>query len=331
MSKLHPHLEEVPLASSLSFRSPLALAVMVALASLTPPHVSAQGMPTMQHAAAAPLDPAWRDTLKTIFGRPGAELAGDVYRVGLPRTDLKVSVDGVELRPGFALGSWVAFQPQKSGELMVMGDIVLTDKELAPVMRKLAAGGIDITAIHNHLIGSQPTTIYMHISAHGGAAQLGEAIKAALQESGTPLQPSAAGTPIVGVEGVDTAAFARALGYEGRANGGVYGVLVPRADATSMHGEVVPNSFGLGTVINLQAAGGGKAAITGDFELRASEVVPVQRALMANGINVTAIHTHMIDEEPRLIYMHYWAVNDPETLGRGLAAALAQTKSKPAG
>jgi hypothetical protein len=288
-------------------------------------------MPTMQHAAGAPIDPGWRDTLKTIFGRPGAELAGDVYRIGLPRTDLKVTLDGVELRPGFALGSWVAFQPQKSGELMVMGDLVITDKELAPVMRKLAAGGIGVTAVHNHLIGPQPAVVYMHISAHGDAATLGEAIKAALQESGTPLQLPASGAPVVGVEGVDTAAFARALGYEGRATGGVYGVNVPRADITAMYGEVVPNSFGLGTVINLQAAGNGRAAITGDFELRASEVVPVQRALMANGINVTAIHTHMIDEEPRLIYMHYWAVNDPETLGRGLAAALAQTKSKPAG
>ncbi len=159
------------------------------------------------------------------------------------------------------------------------------------------------------------------------AAQLGGALRAALKETATPLQGAAGPAGDQGVEGVDTAAFARALGREGRAAGGVYALSVPRIEAIREHGAEVPPAMGLGTPINLQAAGNGKGAISGDFILTANEVVPVQRALIENGIEVTAIHSHMLHEEPRLFFMHFWAVNDPEALGRGLRAALDRTNS----
>ena len=272
----------------------------------------------------------WHRTVASTLGKPGAEMPGGIYRVAMPRADLNVTLDGVPIRPGFALGSWVAFEPHGQ-ELMVMGDLVLLEAEVAPVMRRLAEGGLEVTALHNHLLRAQPATMYLHVAGHGEAARLAGALHAALKESATPLQGAAgpaAGDQ--GVEGVDATAFARALGREGRASGGVYAVSVPRADTIREHGTEVPPAMGLGTAINLQAAGNGKGAITGDFVLLPSEVVPVQRALIENGIEVTALHSHMLDEEPRLFFMHFWAVDDPEKLGRGLHAALDRTNSKQA-
>jgi hypothetical protein len=284
-----------------------------------------------QQATPGPASPApdWHRTIASTLGKPGVEMPGGVYRVAMPRTDLHVTLDGVQIRPGFALGSWVAFEPHGQ-ELMVMGDLVLLEQEVAPVMRRLAVAGLEVTALHNHLLRSQPATMYLHVAGHGDAARLATALRTALKESATPLEGAAGPTGDQGVAGVDTAAFARALGREGRASGGVYAVSVPRADAIREHGMEVPPAMGLGTAINLQAAGNGKGAITGDFVLAGSEVVPVQRALMENGIEVTAIHSHMIDEEPRLFFMHFWAVDDPEKLGHGLHAALDRTNSRQA-
>src|SRR3982751_5041953 len=258
------------------------------------------------------------------LGKPGVEMPGGIYRVALPRTDLKVTLDGVQLKPGFALGSWVAFH-EHGPQLMVMGDLVLLEKEVAPVMHRLVEGDIEVTALHNHLLRAEPATMYLHVGGRGDAAKLATALRTALKESATPLEGAAGPAGDDRVEGMDTAAFARALGREGRASGGVYAVSVPRAEAIREQGAGVPPAMGIGTAINLQAAGNGKGAITGDFVLTAREVVPVQRALVENGIEVTAIHTHMIHEEPHLFFMHFWAVDDPEKLGRGLRAALDRT------
>lgn len=309
----------------------LSLSGVALLATLSTP-ASAQHVQGAAHAAEA-ADPAWRNAISAILGRPGVEFPGGVYRVGLPRTDLSVTLDGVAIRPGFALGSWLAFQPHAAG-VMVMGDLVLLEREVPGVMRRLAAAGIEITALHNHVLRAQPTTMYMHVSGQGEPTALATALRAGLAESGTPLQagPPAAAPAGDGMDGLDTAAFARALGREGRATGGVYAVTVLRRDEIRDHGATVPpGPFGLGTAINLQSTGQGRGAITGDFVLLPEEVVPVQRALLENGIDVTAIHSHMIHEEPRLIFMHFWALNDPETLGRGLRAALDRTASRPAG
>lgn len=300
-------------------------AALLALSLLLPTGVLAQQASTTPNAD-------WHRTVDDVLGKPGTEMPGGVWRVALPRTDLKVMLDGVQLRPGFALGSWLAFHPHGQ-ELVVMGDLVLLDTEVAPVMRRLAAAGLEVTALHNHVLRAQPATMYMHVAGHGEAAKLATALRAALQESATPLQgaaaPASAGAERV--EGLDTAAIARALGREGRASGGVYGVTVPRAETIREDGMDVPPALGLGTAINFQAAGAGKAAITGDFVLTAGEVVPVQRALLENGIEVTAIHNHMVGEEPRLFFMHFWAVDDGEKLARGLRAAIDRTNSRPSG
>jgi hypothetical protein len=285
--------------------------------------------PAQQGGTAPSAD--WHRIVDDALGKPGVEMPGGVWRVGLPRTDLRVTLDGVPIRPGFALGSWLAFHPHSERELVVMGDLVLLEREIAPVMRRLAEGGIEVTGLHNHLLRAEPATMYLHVHGQGEARRLATALRAALQETATPLQGASGPAGEDRVEGVDTAAFARALGREGRAAGGVYGVSVPRAEAIREHGAEVPPALGLGTAINLQAAGGGKGAITGDFVLTAAEVVPVQRALVENGIEVTAIHNHMLGEEPRLFFMHFWGVDEPERLGRGLRAALERTNSRRAG
>ena len=311
------------MTSPISFR--------VALLGLTfalPTAAFAQGGAPAQQQGATP-NADWHRTVDDALGKPGAEQPGGVWRVALPRTDLKVTLDGVQIRPGFALGSWLAFH-EHGQELMVMGDLVLLETEVAPVMRRLAEGGIEVTALHNHLLRAQPATMYLHVGGHGEAAKLAAALRLALKESATPLQGAAGPTGEQSVEGVDTAAFARALGREGRAAGSVYGVAVPRAEPVRDEGMEVPTAMGSATAINLQAAGNGRGAVTGDFVLTANEVVPVQRALVEHGIEVTAIHNHMLQDEPRIFFMHFWGVGEPEKLGEGLRAAIDRTNSKQA-
>jgi Domain of Unknown Function (DUF1259) len=249
-------------------------------------------------------------------------MPGGVYRVGLPRTDLKATLDGVALKPGFALGGWLAFE--KTGDQgMVMGDLVLTEQEVNPVMAKLAAGGIEITALHNHLLRNRPFTMYMHVLGHGDPVQLAAALRAALAESKTPFAVAPAG-PTPPPLDLDTAAIDQALGVTGKNVGGVYQFGIPRAETIKDGGMVVLPAMGSAIGINFQPTGGGKAAITGDFVLIASEVNPVLKALRDHGIEVTAIHNHMLDDQPHLYFMHFWANDDAKKLADGLRAALAQ-------
>src|SRR5262250_1051773 len=216
----------------------------------------------------------WQTQVGEALGKTGAAAAGGIYRVGLPRTDLKVTLDGVELKPGFALGSWLAFE--KMGDQgMVMGDLVLTMDEVAPVTTKLAA---------------------------------------------SPAAPAAAPPPI----DLDTAAIDQTLGAKGTNNGGIYQFGIPRAEPIKDNGMDVPPPMGSANAINFQPTGGGKAAITGDFVLIAKEVNPVLKALREHGIEVTALHNHMLDDQPHLYFMHFWANDDAKKLAKGLKAALAQ-------
>ena len=264
----------------------------------------------------------WQTQVGEALGKTGSAAPGGIYRVGLPRTDLKVTLDGVELKPGFALGGWLAFE-KMSEQGMVMGDLVLTETEVNPVMTKLAAGGIEVTALHNHLLRNQPFTMYMHVLGHGDPVKLAAALHTALAESKTPLV--AAPTPIEPPEiDFDTAAVDQALGAKGTNSGGVYQFSIPRAEPVTDGGMEVPAAMGSANAINFQATGGGKAAITGDFVLIAKEVNPVLRALRDHGIEVTAIHNHMLNDEPRLFFMHFWANDDAKKLAEGLKAALAQ-------
>ncbi|MGZ6006938.1 MAG: DUF1259 domain-containing protein [Rhizomicrobium sp.] len=274
-------------------------------------------------ASAQELD--WKKVDEAL-GRSGA-VSGDVHRYGFPRTDLNVTLDGVTIKPAFALGGWAAFKPAHGGA-MLMGDIVLLETEINPVMAKAIANGLEITAIHNHLLRGSPATFYMHVGGHGDPVKLATALRTALAESKTPLSaPAPAGAP-PSID-LDTAQLDQIIGVRGSANGGVYQFGVPRRDPVTENGmQMTPaGPMGVATAINFQPTGGGKAAITGDFVLTGEEVNPVVKALRDNGIEITAIHSHMLTEQPRLIFMHFWANDDANKLARGLRAALDKTAS----
>jgi hypothetical protein len=260
------------------------------------------------------------------MGRSAA-VTQDVHRYGFPRTDLSVTLDGVTIKPSLALGGWVAFKPMGS-EAMVMGDLVLLETEIEPVMAKLIEGGLDITAIHNHLLRASPATFYMHVGGHGDPAKMAAVIRDALAVSKTPMTPPAAPATPPTVD-LDSAQIEQIIGMKGQANGGVLQFNVPRRDPITMDGmPMAPvGPMGVAEAINFQPTGNGKAAITGDFVLTDTEVNPVLKTLRANGIDVTALHSHMLMENPRLFFMHFWAVDDALKLAKGLRAALDKTAS----
>jgi hypothetical protein len=295
-------------------------------------------------ATAAAGDSVNWGAVDAAVGRAGTMQPGNVRRYGMPRSDMRVSVQGVRIKPGFALGSWLAMTPHGDG-VMAMGDMVLKESELAPVMMALQAGGVEQTAVHHHLLHETPRVLYMHVHGTGDPVRIAQTVRTALGRTSTPAQaPSAvpaggdrgdgasAGQPGAVAEalGIDTAVVARALGHAGKVNGGVYQVSVPRAETIRDGGMEVPASMGLATAMNFQPTGGGKAAITGDFVMVASEVNPVIRALRDNGIEVTSLHNHLLADEPRLFFMHFWANDDAAKLARGLRAALDKTNSQRA-
>ena len=276
--------------------------------------------PVMARAQAASWAP-----VEQILGRKAVAQPSDVMRFNFPRRDLRVMVGNVQVKPSFALGSWVAFKRMPDGQAMAMGDLVLTESEINPVISALQQGGVEQTALHNHLLGASPNTMYLHINAVGKEADIARAIRRALESSKTPLDTAPA-APAAAFE-LDTAALAKALGYSGRVNGGVYAVGVARSEKIMENGHEVPSSMGLATSINFQPTGAGKAAITGDFVMIGSEVNPVIRALRESGISIAALHSHLIGETPQLYFMHFWANDDALKLARGLSAAIAKTNS----
>ena len=274
--------------------------------------------PFISSAHAQDID--WQKVDDTL-GRKAA-VAVDVHRYGFPRGDLSVTLDGVAIKPALALGGWVAFKPAHGGA-MIMGDLVLLESEINPVMMKMIANGIEITAVHNHLLGANPETFYMHIAAHGDPVKLATALREALAESKTPLTVAASTAPPPAVD-LDTAQLDQIIGVKGQASGGVYQFGVPRRDPITENGMAMTPVGPLGgaTGIGFQPTGPGKAAITGDFVMTADEVNPVIAALRAGGIEVTALHSHMLDEQPRLFFMHFWANDDAIKLAKGLRAGL---------
>jgi hypothetical protein len=272
-------------------------------------------------ARAAEID--WKK-VDAALGKTAA-VSGEVHRYGLPRSDLHVTLDGIAIKPALALGGWVAFAPMH-GEAMVMGDLVLLDAEITPVMTRLLDSGLEITAIHNHILRASPATFYMHVGGHGDPEKMAAAIRAALSSaSKTPFDPpatSAAATPPIDL---DTAKIDEAMGAKGTANGGVYQFGIPRREPAKEGGMQVNPALGGANAINFQPTGGGKAAITGDFLVTGNEVNPLIRALRAGDIEVTAIHSHMLDEEPRMFFIHFWANDDAEKLARNVRSALDKT------
>ena len=271
-------------------------------------------------------EPDWK-AVEQALGKSGQVQAGDVYRVGMPRTDLAVTVKGVPVKAGFALGSYAAFK-QMGDHAMVMGDLVLLDQEVPAVMSGLFAGGLEVTAVHNHLNEMTPHVMYMHFGGHGDAVQLAKALRQALSASGTPFGPAAAPAASGGAA-LDTKQIEQALGRSGRdIGGGVFQVAAPRAEAITEMGVPLLPAMGVVTAMNFQPTADGKAAITGDFVLIDKEVNPVARALRQHGIDVTAIHNHGLQDTPRLFYMHFWGTDDAAKLAQGLKEALAQTNSQ---
>ncbi|MEO6526350.1 MAG: DUF1259 domain-containing protein [Gemmatimonadaceae bacterium] len=305
-------------------RSPLTRSGVVFLTASAV--VTATPLQAQQPAVASSVQ--WT-SVEDAIGRKGAMQPGGVVKFAFPRSDLTVTLGVVTIKPALALGGWVAFKEIGKGQAMAMGDLVLLEEEVNPVMQALQAGGVEQSAVHNHLLSSSPHVMYMHIAAHGDAAKIARTIHDALGRSKTPLGPASPPSAPSAAD-LDTAGIAKALGVAGKLNGVVYQVSVPRAEKIVEMGHEIPPSMGMATAINFQPTGGGKAAITGDFVLRGREVNAVIRALRAHGIEVEALHSHMLMEEPRLFFMHFWANDDAVTLAKGLRAALDETKSKKA-
>jgi Domain of Unknown Function (DUF1259) len=288
--------------------------------------LAVSGMALTFASAAGAQEVDWKQ-VDTALGKTAA-VSGEIHRYGFPRTDLNVTLDGVTIKPTFALGGWVAFVPAH-GNVMIMGDLVLLETEINPVMKKLLDSGLSITAVHNHLLRASPATFYMHVGGQGDPVKVATAIREALAESKTPFNPPPAATSPPPAIDLDTAKLDETIGVKGQANGGVYQFAVPRRDpVTEMGMALPPGPTGVATAINFQPTGGGKAAITGDFVVTGEEVNPMIRALRANGIDVTAIHSHMLDEQPRLFFVHFWANDDALKLAKGLREAIDKTAAK---
>ncbi len=320
--------------------------IIVALVIMYPADATAidraavsQGGTTALQQQAVPID--WT-IVDQAMGRAGAMQPGNVQRYAFPRSDLQVTVRGTVVKAPFALGTHIEMLPVGDGNVMYMGDLVLTEDEVSPVLSALQQGGIDLAALHNHLLGESPRVMYLHIGGHGDPVQVATTIHTALGQTKTPITvaPSIAPAPDTGL---DTKQLDQLLGYAGKANGGVYQFSVPRAEKivdSGMTGANMPGmdpmdielppAIGVATAINFQATGNGKALITGDFVLLGGEIASVSRILQGSGINVTAVHSHSYTESPRLFYLHFFANDDPATLAASLRAALNQTNSAPA-
>jgi hypothetical protein len=267
------------------------------------------------------------EAIEQAIGLPG-QTQGEVFKLSLPRTDLSVSVDGLTLRPRFAMGSWVAFKPR--GDLSVShGDLVLLEKEVGPVMERLQEHGITFTALHNHLVRETPKLVYLHFWAEGPAEQIATRMRQALALTGTPLQKDTVAKEATPMDALPTERIEALLGRKGTVKDGVMSLAVPRPQPVTMNNVELPPSMGMATAINFQAGQNGKIAATGDFVLIASEVNAVAATLIRNGIQVTALHNHLVHGSPDLYFLHFWAHDAVESVTRGLKASLDVVEEKP--
>ena len=265
--------------------------------------------------------------IEHALGRSGQAMPGDVYRVAFPRTDLNVTVGGVKVKAGFALGSWAAFKSLGVLGAAAHGDLVLTDMEINPVISALQQHTFEITALHNHLINESPSVMYLHFWGKGDAATLAAGLKDALSKTKTPMGPPVAPVATAGAaDDLPANQIQQAIGLKGTVTNGVLGLSQPRPETIQMMGVTLPPSMGMATSINFQSAGVGKVAATGDFVMVADEVNKVARALRSHDIAITALHNHMVHGTPELYFMHFWGEGDATTVASGLKAALAELK-----
>src|SRR5215467_10876113 len=259
------------------------------------------------------------DEIAKALGKEG-DLAGDMYKVSFPRSDLTVNVGNVAIKPALALMAWAAFI--KSGnDAVTYGDLVVLEEEVNPVIRKLEERSLELSALHNHLLHETPRVMFIHFVGRGDEVELAKGVREALALTKSPLGATASARetkPEIAaeIEGI--------IGYQGAMGGDVFHITVPRNDLhVASMGTMIPGSMGMNTPFNFQLDGN-NAAINGDFILRPAEVNPVIKVLRANGIEIASVHNHMLDEEPRLIFMHFWAYGDAANLAKGLKAALGQ-------
>jgi hypothetical protein len=270
--------------------------------------------------------------IEKALGKPG-ELKEDVYKISMPRKDLSVTVKGVKVKPGLALGSWIAFK-EVDNEAVMDGDLVLTEDEVAPVFASLRKEGIEVTALHNHLIGETPRVMFLHVAGKGDPAKLARQIREALSLTSTPLEASPAKPGEVSAKktseeaGFDTESIQKELGHKGNVKDGVLQISIPRPESIKMEGATLPPSMGMATALNFQAAGKNKVAATGDFVLVKEEVNGVTKALAEHGILVTALHNHLVHGSPDLYFMHFWADDSADKVAKGLKAGLDAMKKK---
>lgn len=274
--------------------------------------------------AQTPVPAVW-DSVGRILQATAAMSSGYV-RYGFPRTDLHVTIGELTVPAPLALGAWAGFSGTGDSAL-VMGDLVLTTAELPLVLEALDRERIDITAVHNHLVGETPTVTYVHFHGVGAATDLARRLDKALRLTGTPRPVPPASPAAVAI---DSALVFSTLGVRGRANGAVaqVGPVLVR-DTVRRHGVPLPAALAYASPINVAQVGPGRFVATGDFALLAGQVGPVTHALSTHGITTTALHSHLIDESPTLYYLHFWADGSPAAVLGGLRAALDAAGSAP--
>jgi hypothetical protein len=284
--------------------------------------VMASGLTLHGQGAPAPkgLDTA---AIDRAIGRSGQAMPGDVYRVSFPRGDMDVSVGAVKVRPGLALGGWAAFKAN-GDQAVAHGDLVLADSEVNTVISTLQQHNFDITALHNHLLNTSMPVWYLHFWGQGGAPELAAAVKDAISrtKAPAPAAPAAAST----TTDFPADQMQQAIGLKGTVTNGVLALSQARPEPIQMMGVTLPPSMGMATAINVQSAGNGRVAATGDFVMLADEVNKVARALRQHDVNITALHNHMLHGTPDLYFMHFWAEGEPVKVAAGLKEALAQLR-----
>ena len=273
-----------------------------------------------------PLDTA---AIERIIGVKGKSNNGE-YKITIPQNDLSIMVDGFKIVPAMGLGTWVAFTPAKDGA-MIMGDIVVTETDLKPVQQEIIRQGLTITAIHNHFVRNHPNVMYTHLGGSGSTELMAQKAKAVLDKvievrGGDPSKGTAANETVQNT--LNTKQLDEILGHKAEMSKGVYKYTIGRPDVNLReHGVTVSTFLGFNTWAAWQGTPE-KAAVAGDFTMLEDEVAPVIKALVENGIEVVAVHNHMIHEKPRIFFLHYWGVGNAEQLAKGLRAALDQTGKK---
>jgi hypothetical protein len=268
--------------------------------------------------------------IEQAIGKPG-EMKDEVYKVSLPRKDLSVALNGIQLKAGFALGTWIAFK-QAGHDAVLDGDLVLTEQEVGAVFGQLRKVGIQVSALHNHFIGEMPKVMFLHIEGKGDAGKMAAQVKEALSLTGTPMEPLTASATTIEMSTAseeadfDAEAIQKGLGHKGKVKDGVLHVSVPRPESIKMHGTTLPPSMGMATALNFQSAGGNKVAATGDFVMDRDDVDRVTKALTEHGILVTALHNHLVHGSPPLYFMHFWVDDSAEKVAKGLRAGLDAMK-----